>query len=99
MTKDREHFIFTQSLKFNNAQIKFDSNSILLTIKTHIDSIFLIKDHDVDSISLREITRRKLSSKKQYLAKRVKGAYVAFVLVRNFFQSFTSCLNCQILTR
>ena len=63
ITKDQEQFTFTQTLKFNGAQIKLDSKGILLTKKSHVDGIFLVTDHNADSTSLRGITKKKLSPK------------------------------------
>ena len=68
ITKDREHLTSTQPLKFNGAQIKLDSEVIVLTKKSHVGGILLVTDHDVDSTSSREITRKKLLPKEQYLA-------------------------------
>ena len=79
MTKDREHFISTHSLKFNGAQIKFDLNGIVLTKKSHIGDIFPITDYVADSTSSKGIIRKKLLSKEQYLAQRVRKAYIASV--------------------
>lgn len=42
MTKNQKYFIFLQSLKFNKTQIKLNSEEIILTKKSHINSIFLI---------------------------------------------------------
>ena len=79
MTKNQEHFTPTQPLKFNRAQIKLDSEGIVLTKKSHIDGIFLVIDHNTDSTSLGKITKKKFLSKEQYLAQRARGAYIASV--------------------
>ena len=55
MTKNQEYFTFTQPMKFNGVQIKLDSESIVLTKKSHIGGILLVTDQNADSISLREI--------------------------------------------
>ncbi len=79
MTKDREYFTCTKLIKFNGAQIKLDSDGIVLTKDSHIGGILLVTDHNADSTSSRGITRKKLSTKEQYLAKRARGAYIASV--------------------
>ena len=66
ITKDKKHLTPTHSLKFNRAQIKLDLNRIVITKKSHVRGILLITDHIADSISLKEIIRKKLSPKKQY---------------------------------
>ena len=79
MTKEQEHLTFTQPLKFNGVQIKLDSKGIVLTKKSYVGGIFLVTDHDVDSISSRRITREKFLSKEQYLAQKARGAYITSV--------------------
>lgn len=79
ITKDWEYFTSTKSIKFNKAQIKLDSNGIVLTKKSHVGGIFLVTKHDADSTSLSEITKKKLSLKEQYLAQRARRAYIVFV--------------------
>ena len=63
MTKDREYLTFTQPLKFNRAQIKLDSEGIVLTKESHVGGIFLVTDHNADSTCSRGITKKKLSPK------------------------------------
>ena len=63
MTKEREYLTHAHPLKFNSAQIKLDSNNIVLTKKSHIGGILLVTDNVAESISSRGITRKKLSPK------------------------------------
>lgn len=79
MIKDREYLISARPLKFNGAQIKLDSNGTVLIKESHVGGIFLVTDHNIDSTSLRGITRKKLLLKEQYLAQRAKCAYIAFM--------------------
>ena len=79
MTKDREHLTSFHPLKFIGVQINLDSEGIVLTKKSHIGGIFLVTNRDIDSTSSRGITRKKLLPKEQYLAQRVRGAYIASV--------------------
>lgn len=79
MTKDWRHFTFIQPLKFNEVQIKLDSKSIVLTKKSHIGGIFLVIDHNIDSISFKRVTKKKLLAKKQHLVQKAIGAYIAFM--------------------
>lgn len=62
--KNKEYPTSTYFLKFNNAQIKLNSNRIILIKKCHIREIFLIIDHITDFTSFRRIIRKKLSLKK-----------------------------------
>lgn len=68
MIKNRKHLTFAHSLKFNNAQIKLDSNSIVLTKNSHVDGILLITDHDAESTSSIGIIKKKPVFKKLFLA-------------------------------
>ena len=64
MTKDREHLTSSHLLKFNGAQIKLDSEGIVLTKESHVGGILPITNHDANSTSSRGIIRKKLSPKK-----------------------------------
>lgn len=77
MIKDKKLFTPIYFLKFNSAQIKFDSNRIVITKKSPVKKIPPVINHVVDSTSSKEITRKKLSLKKQYLAQKTKDAYIA----------------------
>ena len=61
ITKDREYFTPIHPLKFDDVQIKLDSNGIVLTIKSHVGGILPVTDHVADSTSSKRITRKKLS--------------------------------------
>ncbi len=79
MTKDREYLTSAQPIKFNKTQIKLDSDGIVLTKESDVGDILLVTDYDADSSSSRGITRKKLSTKEQYLAQKAQGAYIASV--------------------
>lgn len=66
--KDWKYLTSIQSIKFNRVQIKLDSNGIILTKKCYIGGIFPVIDHDADSTNSKEIIRKKLLPKEQYLA-------------------------------
>lgn len=51
MIKDREHFIFTQPLKFYGTHIKLDLKGIILIKKVYIGGIILVTDHNANSTS------------------------------------------------
>lgn len=63
-TKDKEYLTFAYFSKFNDAQIKLNSNGIVWTKKSHVKEIPLITDHVANSTSSKKITRKKLLSKK-----------------------------------
>ena len=79
MTKDLEYLTFSHLLKFDMTKIKLNLEGIVLKKESHIGSIFFITNYNIDSISSRGITRKKLSPKKQYLAQKAKDAYITFV--------------------
>lgn len=58
--KNREYFIFIQYLNCNSAQMKLNSDSILLTIKSHMGSICLVIDYNINLICSKEVTKEKL---------------------------------------
>lgn len=64
ITKDKKYLTPVHPPKFNDAQIKLDSNNIILAKKSHIEGIFLITNHIAGFTSSREITKKKLLSKK-----------------------------------
>lgn len=64
ITKDKKYLIFIYPLKFNSAQIKFDSNDIVLTKESYIGGILPVINHATNSTSFRGITRKKLLPKK-----------------------------------
>lgn len=57
MTKNKEHFTLIYLVKFNGAQIKLNSNGIVLIKKSYIREILLIVDHIADSTYSIKITR------------------------------------------
>lgn len=77
MTKDRKHLTPTYPLKFNGVQIILNSNRIVLTKESYVEGILLVTDHVANSTSSKEIIRVKPSSKEQYLAQKVRRAYIA----------------------
>lgn len=79
MIKNCKYYSSTQPIKFNRVQIKLDLDGIVLSKKSYVSGIFLITDHNIDSTSFWRITRKKLSSKKQYFAQRVRSAYTTSI--------------------
>lgn len=88
ITKDREYLAPTHLLKFNGAQIKLDSKDIILIIKSYVERILLVRNYAADSTRFRVVTKKKLSPKKQYLGKRVKGAYIVSLCPAEVFFDF-----------
>lgn len=64
ITKNWKHLFFSQSLKFNEAQIKFNSKRIVLIKKSYINGIFLVTNYDSDFTNFQRIIKKKLSFKK-----------------------------------
>ena len=89
MIKNKKYLIFIQLLKFNSAQIIFNSNSIVLIKKGYVGSIFLVIDYNANFTCSKEITKKKLLFKKQYLAQKVRSAYIIFIYqLKIFFNLF-----------
>lgn len=76
MTKERKYLISKYFLKFNSAQIKFDSNVIIMIKKSYIDGIFSVINYVANFTNFRQIIRKMLLSKEQYLAQKAKNAYI-----------------------
>lgn len=64
MTKNREYLISSYLLKFNNTQIKLNSNGIILIKESYIGRIFLVTDYVVNFTGFKGIIKKKLLSKK-----------------------------------
>ena len=80
MTKPREIFMKDNDIKFNDEIIKLArSDNITLTQEKHVKSIKFIDFIKTSIISSRHITKNNLSTKKQYVAERIKKAYIALI--------------------
>ena len=81
LIKEREHLTANKSIKFNEALIQLTFiDDLLLNQKAQIAEISLINiAQKSSSISARNIIRSKLTSKKQYVAQRARGVYVASI--------------------
>ena len=79
MIKPRECLDASHFIKFNGVKIKFENDkSIYLNHESHA-SMQSVKIYDMSFISSRDIVRKKLIPKKQYLAERVRSAYVTCI--------------------
>ena len=77
MIKKRECLIITQQLKFNDMKIEFQKNdSIIIKHVSYVESILSVKNKKFSIISSKNIIRKKLISKNQYVVQRVRNAYV-----------------------
>lgn len=93
MRKDRKYLTFIQPLKFHSAQMKLDSKDIVLTKKSNIGELFSVINHAADFTSSKQIARKILSLKEQYLAQRAGGAYIASVCQSEVFFNFFGLLK------
>ena len=57
MIKNRKMFIFQQLIKFNDVQIKFDSEDLLLIKKINVDDINLMINKNASSINVKNVIR------------------------------------------
>ena len=85
LTKSRNCFISIEAIKFNELKIElhFFSNEffhvyITLCQEMHIGEISLIKQQTTSSTSNKNVVRENLNTNDQYVAQRVRGAYLAF---------------------
>lgn len=80
MSKDRDHLTIDKSIKFNGAMIELELNGdVTLKQKTHIAGISLVTKSEASTVSTRGVICTKLSPKEQYVAQRVRRAYVASI--------------------
>ena len=80
MTKKRIFLIFDISIKFNDIMIRLVSNEdIMLSQKTRIESILLMKNYEISIFNSRDIVREKLSLIKQYVTQRARDAYISSI--------------------
>lgn len=80
MTKKRVCFLPKTPIKFNNTWILLAPNEdIMLSQKTRVRSISLIKDHKTSTTSSREVVYINLSPKEQYIAQQARRAYLASI--------------------
>ena len=92
LTKDRICLISTNPIKFNGMKIQlhfsiknsnfFNINNffyITLFHETHVGGIALIQKNETLFINNRDLVRKNLSTKNQYVAQRAKGAYLASI--------------------
>ena len=90
LTKSRNCFISIETIKFNELKIElhfFNNESfheffhvyITLRQKMHISEISLFKQQTISSTNNRDVIRENLSTNDQYVAQKIKGAYLAFL--------------------
>ena len=77
MFKQRECFITINSIKFNDMKIEFNENeTISIKYASNVKKISLIKNYKSSIISFRNVIKKKLTSNDQYIAHRIRNAYV-----------------------
>ena len=80
MIKERECFSTTNSIKFNGMRIKFQKNeTIIIKHASYVENISSIKNQNFLFISSKNIIKKKLISKNQYMTQRARGAYVTSI--------------------
>ena len=79
-------FISQQLIKFNDVQIKFDHDSDLLLIKKiNVDDINLMTNQIAFFVNAKNVIRSNLSFKDQYVAQRVRNAYMISICQSKIF--------------
>lgn len=80
MSKDQNYFTIDKSIKFNGTMIELELNGdVTLKQKTHITGISLVTKFEASIVSTKSVIHINLLSKEQYIAQRVKRAYVASI--------------------
>jgi hypothetical protein len=80
LAKEREQLTTEYNLKFNGGIIQlYNDRSVILTQERQCGNLKPVTDRIVDLTSNHGITRKGLSTKEQYIAQRVRGAYIASV--------------------
>lgn len=64
MIKNIKYLTSANLLKFNNIQIKLDSNKTIIIKKSHIKKIFLVIDYVADFTCSKQIIKKNLLPKK-----------------------------------
>jgi hypothetical protein len=79
MIKSRNDLDLNSSLKFNDTVIERQENDIYLRQIAQSDYLQLVKIVDFIIINFKDKIKIALISKKQYVAQRVREAYIAFI--------------------
>ena len=96
MIKKRECFNITNSIKFNDMKIKLQKNeTIIIKYASYVKNISSIKNQNFSFISAKNIIRKKLISKNQYVIQRARNAYV--ISICQFETFFDLAYTAQII--
>ena len=96
MIKKRECFNITNSIKFNDMKIELQKDeTIIIKHASYVKNISLIKNQNFSFINAKNIIRKKLISKNQYVIQRTQNAYV--ILICQFETSFDLAYAAQII--
>jgi hypothetical protein len=79
MIKSRDNLDSNVSLKFNDTIIERQENDVYFKQCSQFDHLQLIKTVDFTIINSRNKINIVLTSKEQYVAQRVREAYIAFI--------------------
>ena len=84
------------SIKFNDMKIEFQKNeTIIIKYALYVKNILSIKNQNFSFISAKNIVKKKLISKNQYVIQRTRNAYV--ILIRQFETFFDLTYAAQII--
>jgi hypothetical protein len=80
ISKDRESLAQDRPIKFNGGLIELlPTGDLLLTQEAQCKNLSLVGTGTSSTTSARGITRKDLSMRKQYIAQRARGAYIASI--------------------
>jgi hypothetical protein len=79
LAKGRERLTTNHDLKFNGGIIHLENDGITLTQERQCKNLKIVNSKNTTTTSSRGTIRQDLSIKDQYIAQRVRGAYIASV--------------------
>lgn len=79
MIKDIEYFNFIKLWKFMSIKTKLDLNKIVFYQKKLLREIFSTTNYIIDCTWSKNIAKKKLSCKKQYVLKNKSDTYIQFM--------------------
>jgi hypothetical protein len=79
LTKEREELITKNPIKFNGGYLTMKGATLTLTQQQYCENLEAVSSEAVDLISSQGMTRKQVPTKAQYVAQRVRGAYIATI--------------------
>ena len=92
--KKRKCFNITNSIKFNDIKIKFQKNEVIvIKYASYVKNISLIQNQNFSFINAKNIIKKKLISKNQYVIQWTRNAYVILICQFKTFCDLTYAIQ------